>query len=87
MSDILIAIILVVIIVAIVWYLLRQISALIVNAVIGLVCLFLLNFLHVMQLIGRPDPGWDIATVLICCIGGVPGVLILVLLSILGITI
>lgn len=87
MSDILIAIILVVIIVAIVWYLLRQVSALVINAIVGLVFLFLLNFLHVMQWIGRPDPGWDIATVLICCIGGVPGVLILMLLSILGITI
>lgn len=87
MSDILIAIILVVLIIAIVWYLLRRVSALIVNAVIGIICLFLLNFLHVMQWIGRPDPGWDIATVLICCIGGVPGVLILMLLSILGITI
>lgn len=87
MSDILIAIILVVIIVAIVWYLLKQISALVVNAVVGLICLFLLNFLHILQWVGRPDPGWDIATVLICTIGGVPGVLIVVLLSILGILI
>jgi len=87
MSDVLVAIILVVAIVAIVWYLLKQVSALVINAVLGIICLFLINFLHVMQWMGRPDLGWDLATVLVCAIGGLPGVLILVLLSILGIQI
>jgi hypothetical protein len=87
MSDVLVAIILVVAIVVIVWYLVKQVSALVVNAVLGIVCLFLLNFLHVMQWMGKPDLGWNLATVLICCIGGLPGVLILVLLNILGIQI
>lgn len=87
MSDVLVAILLVIAIVAIVWYLVKQVSALVINAVLGLVCLFLLNFLHVMQWMGKPDLGWDLATVLICCIGGLPGVLILVLLNILGIQI
>lgn len=87
MTDILIAILLVVIIVAIVWFLLKQLTALVVNAILGLVCLFLINFLHVMQWIGKPDLGWDIATILVSAIGGIVGVLILVLLGILGITI
>jgi hypothetical protein len=86
MSDILVAIILVVAIVAIVWYLLKQISALVINAVLGIICLFLLNFLHIMQWMGKPDLGYGLATVLICAIGGLPGVLILALLNILGIT-
>jgi len=87
MSDVLVAIILVIAIVAIVWYLLKQVSALVINAVLGLVALFLINFLHVMQWIGKPDLGWGLATVLVCAIGGLPGVVILVLLSILGIQI
>lgn len=87
MSDVLVAILLVIAIVAIVWYLVKQVSALVVNAILGIICLFLLNFLHVMQWIGKPDLGWNLATVLICAIGGLPGVLILVLLNILGITI
>jgi len=87
MTDILVAILIVVIIVAIVWFLLKQLSALVVNAILGLVCLFLINFLHVMQWIGKPDLGWDIATILVSAIGGIVGVLILVLLGILGITI
>ncbi len=87
MSDVLVAILLVVAIVVIVWYLVKQVSALVVNAVLGIICLFLLNFLHVMQWMGKPDLGWNLSTVLICAIGGLPGVLILVLLNILGITI
>jgi hypothetical protein len=87
MSDILVAIILVVVIVGIVWFLLKKISALVINAILGIICLFLLNFLHVMQWMGKPDLGWGLATVLISLIGGLPGVLILVLLNILGFTI
>jgi hypothetical protein len=59
----------------------------IVNAVIGLILLIVLNYLHVMQWMGKPDLGYDLATVLVCAIGGVPGVCILVLLDILGIMI
>jgi hypothetical protein len=59
---------------------------LIVNAVLGIILLFILNFLHVMQWMGKPDLGYDLATVLISAIGGLPGVCILVLLDILGIT-
>jgi inhibitor of the pro-sigma K processing machinery len=87
MSDVLVAVLLVVAIVVCVWYLVKQVSALVVNAVLGIICLFFLNFLHVMQWMGKPDLGWGIATVLICAIGGLPGVLILVLLNILGIQI
>ena len=87
MSDVLVAFILVVAIIAIVWYLLKRISALIINAVLGLIALFIINFLHVMQWMGRPDLGWDLVTLIVCVIGGLPGVVILMLLSILGIQI
>jgi hypothetical protein len=87
MSSVLVAILLVVAIVAIVYYLVKQLSVVIANAVVGLILLIVLNFLHVMQWMGKPDLGYELATVLICAIGGVPGVCILVLLEILGITI
>ena len=86
MSALLIAILLVVAIVAIVYYLAKKFVVLVVNAVLGIILLFILNFLHVMQWMGKPDLGYDIATVLISAIGGLPGVCILVLLDILGIT-
>lgn len=87
MSSVFVAILLVVAIVAIVYYLAKQLSVLIANAVVGLILLVVLNYLHVMQWMGKPDLGYDLATVLICAIGGVPGVCILVLLDILGIAI
>jgi inhibitor of the pro-sigma K processing machinery len=87
MTNLLVALILVIAIIAIVWYLVKQLSVLVVNAVLGLICLFLINFLHIMQWMGKPDLGYDPATLLISAIGGLPGVLILMLLGILGITI
>ncbi len=87
MTNLLVALILVIAIIAIVWYLVKKLTILVVNAVLGLICLFLINFLHVMQWMGKPDLGYSVATLLICALGGLPGVLILMLLNILGITV
>ena len=87
MTNLLVALILIIAIIAIVWYLVKQFTVLLVNAVLGHVCLFIINFLHIMQWMGKPDLGYDIPTLLICAVGGLPGVLILMLLGILGITI
>jgi inhibitor of the pro-sigma K processing machinery len=87
MSAILIAIVLVVAILAIAYYLVKKFAVLVINAVLGMILLFILNTLHVMQWVGKPDLGYSLATIIICAVGGLPGVLILVLLNILGITI
>lgn len=87
MTSVLIAILLVIAIVAVVWYLVKEISAVIENAVFGLILLIVINYFHIMQWMGRPDLGYDLATVLICVIGGIPGVCVVVLLNILGVTV
>jgi inhibitor of the pro-sigma K processing machinery len=87
MSAILIIIMIIVAVVAIAYYLVKKFSVLLINAILGLLLLFFLNFFHFMNWIGKPDLGYSLATLLICAIGGLPGVGILVLLSILGITI
>ena len=87
MSSVLIAIVLIVAILAIVYFLVKKLSVLVINAVLGIIFLIILNSLQVMQWIGKPDLGYDLATLLICGIGGLPGVLILVLLNLLGITV
>ena len=87
MSVILVTILLVVAIVAIAYYLVKKFTLLLINAVLGLILLFILNFLHVMEWVGKPELGYSLATILICAVGGLPGVLILVLLNFLGITI
>lgn len=87
MSDIILAVILIVAILAIAYYLIKKMAVLVVNAVLGLILLFILNFLQVMQWVGRPDIGYSLATLIICGVGGLPGVFVLVLLNIFGITV
>jgi inhibitor of the pro-sigma K processing machinery len=87
MSDIILAVILIVAILAIAYYLIKKMAVLVINAVLGLILLFVLNTLQVMQWVGRPDLGYSLATLIICGVGGLPGVLVLVLLNIFGVTI
>ena len=54
MTDVLIAILLVVAIVAVVYYLVKKLSVILANAVVGLILLIVLNYLHVMQWMGNP---------------------------------
>ena len=86
MSTILVTIFLVAAIFVIAYYLVKRFMVLVVNAILGLTLLVILNFFHILQWMGKPDLGYDLATVLVPAIGGVPGVCILVLLNILGIT-
>jgi hypothetical protein len=87
MSDLLVTVLLVVAIIAVVYYLVKKLTVLLVNAILGIIVLVLLNSFHVMQWMGKPDLGYSLAAVLLCAVGGLPGVCILVLLSILGISI
>ena len=87
MSDLLLAVVLIVAILAIAYYLIKKMAVLVINAVLGLLFLFILNFFHVMQWVGRPDLGYSLATLIVCGVGGLPGVLVLVLLNIFGVTI
>jgi inhibitor of the pro-sigma K processing machinery len=87
MTDMLVTLLLVAAVVIIVYFLVKNIQILIINAILGLTALVILNYLHVMQWIGKPDLGYSIATIVICAVGGLPGVCVLVLLDILGITI
>jgi inhibitor of the pro-sigma K processing machinery len=87
MSAILITIMIIVAVVAIAYYLVKKFSVLLINAILGLLLLLILNFFHMMNWIGKPDLGYSLATLLICAVGGLPGVGILVLLSILGINV
>jgi inhibitor of the pro-sigma K processing machinery len=87
MSDMLVAVLLIVVIIAIIYYLVKNLTVLIINAILGIIALVLLNYFHVMEWLGKPDLGYSLATIIICALGGLPGVCILVLLDILGITV
>lgn len=79
-----VAILIGIIILAIVWFVLKNIVKLIINSVLGLLILFIFNFFHIMSVFGKPDIPVTWITVLICALGGIPGALLVILLHLLG---
>jgi hypothetical protein len=78
-------IILAVIVAVLLYYFVKSVAALVINAVLGIIVLFLIDLFNLMALFGRPDIPIDIITVLISAIGGVIGVVIVVVLHLLGV--
>ncbi|MGA2912112.1 MAG: pro-sigmaK processing inhibitor BofA family protein [Methanoregula sp.] len=68
------------------FYVVKNVAHLVINAIIGLITLFIVNFFHLMQFAGKPDIGFDWITVIICALAGLPGAILLIILSLLGIT-
>ncbi|MDT8357145.1 MAG: pro-sigmaK processing inhibitor BofA family protein [Methanomicrobiaceae archaeon] len=69
------------------YYTLKKATVLIINAVVGLVTLYLLNVFNILSLAGAPDIEINLATILICAFGGLPGAVLLVVLHLVGFTI
>ncbi len=82
-----ILILVIIIFLAIAFYVVRNIGQLVINAIIGLVTLFIVNFFHLMQYAGKPDIGYDWIAVIICALAGFPGAILLIILGLLGITV
>jgi hypothetical protein len=66
------------------WYFLKNVTKLLINSVVGIVCLLLFNFFNIF---GMGDIPLSLASVLICALGGIPGFVILLLLNAVGITV
>jgi hypothetical protein len=83
-----IAILILVIIIffAIAFYVVDNFKSLAINAIVGLITLFIVNFFHLMHYAGRPDIGFDWITVIICTLAGFPGAVLLIILGLVGIT-
>lgn len=80
-----ILILVIIIFLAIALFVIRNIAHLVINAIVGLITLFVVNFFHLMQYAGRPDIGYDWITVIICALAGLPGAILLIILSVMGI--
>jgi inhibitor of the pro-sigma K processing machinery len=87
MTNLILAAVLIIVIAALAYYFVKKFAVLVINAILGLIVLVCLNYFSVMQWIGQSDLGYSIATIIVSAIGGVPGVLILILLKIFGISI
>jgi hypothetical protein len=81
-----ILILVVIIFLAIAFYVVKNVAHLVINAIIGLITLLIVNFFHFMQFAGKPDIGFDWITILICALAGLPGAILLIILGLLGIT-
>ena len=80
-----VGIVLAIVVAVILYYFLKEIVVLIVNAIVGVIVLFLLNVFHVMNLVGSSDIPIDWITILVSAIGGLPGVIIVVILHLAGV--
>jgi hypothetical protein len=80
-------ILVVIIFIAVALFVIKNVVHLIINAIIGLVTLFIVNFFHLMQYAGKPDIGYDLITIIICALGGFLGALLVIVLALLGIPI
>lgn len=67
-----------------VYYSLKVLKYLVVNSIVGLILLFVSNFV-----IGMLDIGFSVdinlVSILICAVGGIPGVIIVILLGFLNV--
>jgi hypothetical protein len=80
-----ILILVIVIFLAIAFFVVKSIAHLVINAIIGLITLFIVNFFHLMQFAGKPDIGYDWIVILICALAGFPGAILVIILHLLGI--
>ena len=85
-SEILVIVLTIAVAVAII-YLFRRLAILVLNAITGLVTLFLVNQFHLLGYFGAADIGISPATVIVCTFGGIPGAIVLILLALAGQTI
>jgi hypothetical protein len=81
-----ILIMVIIIFLAIAFFVVKNVMHLVINAIIGLLTLFIVNFFHLMQFAGKPDIGFDWITIIICALAGLPGAILLIVLSLVGIS-
>jgi hypothetical protein len=74
-----------IVVAVVIYYVLKQFVALVINAIVGVIVLFLLNVFHVMSLFGASDIPIDWITVLVSAIGGLVGVVIVIILHLAGV--
>ena len=67
-----------------IYYFFKVLKYLVVNSIVGLILLFISNFILEMLNMGfSVEINW--VSVLICAVGGIPGVIIVILLGFLGV--
>ena len=84
MIETILTILLALVVAAVIWYFLKNVTSLIINAVVGVITLFIVQFLG---LLGMENYQIGLVSILVCALGGFPGAVILIVLNALGIPI
>ena len=71
---------------AVVYFVIRNIGHLVINSIVGLLTLFLVNYFHLLQYAGAKDIEIGLVTIIICALAGLPGAILVIILTLLGIT-
>ena len=59
------------------FFVVKNIGKLIINSILGLLVLFLVNYFDIMALAGKPDIEINLISFLICALAGLPGALLM----------
>ncbi|MDH7592962.1 MAG: pro-sigmaK processing inhibitor BofA family protein [Methanomicrobiales archaeon] len=78
-------ILLAILILALIYFFLRRAITLLINSLVGVILLFLMNWLGLMSWFGKGDIPINLVTILLCAFGGLPGVLVVIVLHLFGI--
>ena len=81
----LILILFAIVVAVILFYVLEDLVTLAINAIAGVIILFLINLFHIMNIFGKSDIPIDWITVLVSAIGGLVGVVIVIVLHLAGV--
>lgn len=69
---------------AVMFFVLKDLVKIVINSILGLLILFFVNFFNLMEYVGRPPIEYNVANILLCVLGGIPGALLVIILQLLG---
>jgi hypothetical protein len=84
MIGTLIVLILGIIILAVLWFFIRNVVHLVINSILGIALLFIVNLINLFGIIGKPPVPINLISIIVCALAGIPGAILLMLLHIVG---
>ncbi len=73
-----------IIILAALWFLVKNVMKLVINSILGILLLFIVNLLNLFSLLGKPNIPIDLISLLVCALAGIPGAILLIVLHMVG---
>jgi hypothetical protein len=84
MISTLIVLFLGIIILAALWFLIKNVMHLVINSILGIALLFIVNQINLFAIIGKSGVQIDLLSLIVCALAGIPGAILLMLLHLAG---